>query len=63
MGKRATFTEAQLTRAVRVAAKEGKVAIQTHIGIAFVDPAAIAQTAPEESTVDDWFRKNGENHG
>lgn len=63
MGKRQTFTEAQLSRALRVAEKHGKVAVQTHIGIAFVDPATIAQTAPEESSVDDWFRQHGEDHG
>lgn len=63
MGKRQTFTEAQLSRAVKVADKHGKVAVQTHLGIAFVPPDAIAQTAPIATEVDEWFSKNDQNHG
>lgn len=39
MTARATFTQAQLTRAIRAAEAAGKVAIYTAAGIAFVDPA------------------------
>ena len=47
MTKRATFTQAELTRAIRAAAKAGKVAVQTTAGIAFLDPAIVAQDAPQ----------------
>jgi len=63
MTARPSFTEAQLSRAIRAAEKAGKVAVQTPIGIAFVDPALIVQTAPEATTVDDWFRQHGDDHG
>ena len=46
MTRRATFTQAELERAMRAAAKQGKVALRVPGGIAFVDPAAIAQTEP-----------------
>ena len=49
MTARARFTQAELARAIAAAEKAGKVAIQTPLGIAFVEPAAIAQTAPVES--------------
>jgi len=51
MGKRATFTQADLGRAIAAADKAGKVAIQTPMGIAFLDPAAlpVATMPPEES--------------
>ncbi len=58
MGKRQSFTEAQLSRAVKVADKHGKVAVQTHLGIAFVPREAVAQTTSTETAVDDWFRQN-----
>jgi len=45
--KRATFTEAELARAIRAAGKLGKVAIQTRIGIAFVDPGTIKHDRPD----------------
>ncbi|MCB5411516.1 hypothetical protein [Pseudogemmobacter faecipullorum] len=60
MGKRQTFTEAQLSRAVKVAEKHGKVAIQTHLGIAFIAPEAINHTATTENAADAWFRENGQ---
>ena len=47
MTRRATFTQAELERAMRAAAKQGKVAVQTPIGIAYVDPARIVLPAPE----------------
>ena len=48
MTRRATFTEAELARAIRVADKLGKTAVQTQAGIAFVPPLNLAQdTQPE----------------
>jgi len=49
MTARARFTQAELARAIAAAERAGKVAIQTPLGIAFVDPATIAQTVPVES--------------
>lgn len=49
MTRRATFTEAELVRAIRAAGKAGKVAMQTRDGIAFVDPAAIPHDRPDDS--------------
>lgn len=49
MTRRATFTQAELVRAIRAADASGKVALMTRAGLAFVDPAAIPQTAPAES--------------
>ena len=46
MTRRATFTQAELERAMRAAAKLGKVAVQTCFGIAYVDPAAIKLPGP-----------------
>lgn len=58
MTRRATFTQAQLTRAIRAAEAAGKVALQTLNGIAFVDPTYIPHTPTEESKVDAWFRQH-----
>jgi len=58
MTRGATFTQAQLTRAIRAAEAVGKVAFQTPNGIAFVDPAFIPHTPVEESKVDAWFRQH-----
>jgi len=60
MTKRATFTQAELARAIRAAEAVGKVAILTHGGIVFADPAAVPQTAPpkesgEANSCDDLF--------
>lgn len=63
MTARATFTEAEIARAIRAADKVGKVALITRAGILFVDPGIIPQTATEESDVDRWFRENGEDRG
>ncbi|MFN6976780.1 MAG: hypothetical protein ACK4OP_01530 [Gemmobacter sp.] len=49
MPRRAAFTQAELARAIRAAAETGRVAVQTPIGIAFLDPAALPQTASQES--------------
>ncbi|PWE26682.1 hypothetical protein C4N9_20695 [Pararhodobacter marinus] len=58
MTERARFTQAELTRAILAAEKVGKVAVQTPVGIAFVDPAIISHTPVEESAVDAWFREH-----
>jgi hypothetical protein len=62
MTRRATFTQAELTRAIRAASAAGKVALQTAGGIAFVDPGFVPQTAAKEpdteSAVEKWFRQN-----
>lgn len=49
MTRRATFTQAEITRAIRAAEAAGKVAVQTPAGIAFLDPAAVpvAPSQPE----------------
>ena len=47
MTSRANLTQAQIQRAIRAADREGKVAVQTPIGIAYVDPARIVLPAPE----------------
>lgn len=60
MTRRATFTEAELKRAIRAADGCGKVAVQTPLGIAFVAPEHMQHTAPEESDVDKWFRAHGD---
>lgn len=39
MTTRARFTQADLARAIAVADKTGKVAVQTPVGIAYLDPA------------------------
>lgn len=49
MTRRATITQAELARAIRAADATGKVALRTPYGIAFVDPALVAQPAPVES--------------
>lgn len=46
MTRRATFTTAELVRAIRAAETAGKVALQTRAGIAFVDPATVPHDAP-----------------
>ena len=43
MTKRADFTMAQLARAIRVADATGKVAVQTPMGIAYLDPASLPE--------------------
>ncbi len=47
MTRRATFTQAELVRAIRAAEAVGKVALQTRAGIAFVDPANLPHDPPE----------------
>lgn len=60
MTKRATFTQAELARAIRAAEAVGKVAILTPGGIVFADPATVPQTAQpvesgEANSCDDLF--------
>ena len=50
MSRPARFTQAELARAIAAADRCGKVAVQTPLGIAFVDSAMIAQTVPGESS-------------
>jgi hypothetical protein len=57
MTARATYTQADLARAIRAAEATGKVAVLTPAGIAFVDPGAITphvqhQKPPEISGLD-----------
>lgn len=60
MTRRATFTQAELTRAIRAAEAAGKVALQTPSGIAFVDPAFVPHAAQIESgDVDECDRAFG----
>lgn len=63
MTRRAIFSEDELKCAIRAADASGKVAVQTRLGIAFVSPDSVAQTAPGESDVDRWFRDNGDDQG
>ena len=58
MTRRATFTKAELARAIAAADQAGKVALLTSLGIVFVDPGIVPQDAPAESgsnTCDEAF--------
>jgi hypothetical protein len=63
MTRRATFTQAELARAIRAADKAGKVAQWTPAGIAFVDPSDLSQDTREidqrGNTCDDLFAVKG----
>lgn len=48
MTRRATFTQAEIARAIRAADAAGKLVLITRAGIAFADPAFLPQTAPHE---------------
>jgi hypothetical protein len=50
MTRRATFTQAELARAIKAAGSAGKIAVQTPMGIAFVDPDTLPQSAATESS-------------
>lgn len=52
MGRRATFTQAELERAMRAAAAQGKIALQTPAGIAFVPLDYLPQT-PQQTESDE----------
>lgn len=58
MTKRATFTQAEIARAIRAADKAGKVAVQMRDGIVFVSPDAVTHDAATSSggnTCDEAF--------
>jgi hypothetical protein len=58
---RATFTQAQIARAIRAAEACGKVALLTPLGIVFAESGSIALPSPETdvSDYDRWkARKN-----
>ena len=61
MTRRATFTKADLARAVRVADQLGKVALWTATGIAFVESDQVALPSPDqaaaEGATETWFSK------
>lgn len=59
MTRRATFTKADLARAVRVADELGKVALWTAAGIAFVESDKVALPSPETEPApyDAWKAK------
>jgi len=48
MTARATFTQAQITRAIRAAQACGKVAVMTPQGIAFVESDKVALPSAEQ---------------
>jgi hypothetical protein len=52
MTKRATFTQAELERAIRAADKAGKVAVMTPAGIVFAESDKVALPSPEQPPQD-----------
>lgn len=52
MTRRATFTKADLARAVRVADELGKVALWTPQGICFVESAKVALPSPDQAAAE-----------
>jgi hypothetical protein len=48
MTARATFTQAQIARAIRAAKGEGMVAVMTPQGIAFVESDKVALPLPDQ---------------
>jgi hypothetical protein len=48
MTRAATWTRAEIERAIAAADAKGKVALQTRHGIAYVDPASLPNLAPDE---------------
>lgn len=58
MTARATFTQAQIARAIRAAKGEGMVALMTPAGIAFVESDKVAIPSPDQArgnTCDEAF--------
>lgn len=51
MTARATFTQAELARAIRAAEACGKVAVLTPAGIVFAQPGDVALPSPETGRV------------
>lgn len=52
MTARATFTQAQITRAIRAAEACGKVALLTPQGIVFAESGSIALPSPDQETAE-----------
>lgn len=52
MTKRATFTQAELARAIRAAEACGKVAVQTPMGIAFVESDKVALPSQDHDSAE-----------
>jgi hypothetical protein len=52
MTRRATFSAADLARAVRVADQLGKVALWTPTGIAFVESGQVQLPSPDQAAED-----------
>lgn len=61
MGRRATFTQAELERAIRAARAQGVVALQMPAGIAFVPASDLPQAdlQPESDEADTCAGKFG----
>jgi hypothetical protein len=65
MTKRATFSQAEIARAIRAAESLGKVALWTPAGIAFVESGELPIALPpgdqagSQSDLDRWFAENG----
>ncbi len=60
MTARATYTQAELARAIRAADACGKVALVTPAGIAFVESGRLVLPSPDQPTEDStdrWFSK------
>ena len=61
MTRRATFTQAELTRAIRAAKGEGLVPVLTPLGMAFVESSTLALPSPapepEPAPFDDWMAR------
>lgn len=54
MTKRATFTQAELERAIRAAGKLGKVAVMTKMGLAFVESEKLGVPSPDQPEPDSF---------
>lgn len=52
MTARATFTQAQIARAIRAAKGEGMVALMTPAGIAFVESGSVALPSPDQDAAE-----------
>jgi hypothetical protein len=52
MTRRATFTQAELERAIRAADKAGKVAVMTPAGIVFAESDQVQLPSPDQAAED-----------
>lgn len=57
MTRRATFTQAELTRAIRAAEACGKVAVFTPQGVIFAESGAVALPSPDQDDFAAWKAK------